>query len=53
MGMKRVYPNPSEMRMRFDFSSLLDIDRVTGKYIRVWHGDREGKTRSHLPYCHT
>jgi len=31
--------------MRFNFSSLLDMSRVTGKYMGV--GDGEGKTHLH------
>jgi len=33
--------------MRFNFSSPLDMGRVTDKYIEVGNGDGEGKTRSH------
>ncbi|KEH22005.1 hypothetical protein MTR_7g029010 [Medicago truncatula] len=36
------YPNPSGTRMRFNFSSLLGMGRVTGKYMRIGYGDGEG-----------
>jgi len=39
-----VYPNSLGMEMSFDFSSPLGRSRVTGKYIGVGYGDREGKT---------
>jgi hypothetical protein len=45
--MRRGYPNPSETGMRYDFSSPLDMGRVTGKYMRVRYGDGEGKTCPH------
>jgi len=48
MGMRRGYPNPSRMGMGFNFSSSLDMGRVTGKYIRIGYGDEECKTRPHL-----
>jgi len=37
-------PNPSGIGMRFNFSSPLDMGRVTGKYVRIGYGDGEGKT---------
>lgn len=40
-------PNPSETGMRFDFSSPLNMNRVTGKYMRIGYGDGEDKTRLH------
>jgi len=46
-GMRWGYPNPPGKGMRFNFSSLLDMSRVTGKYIRIGYGDGEGKTRPH------
>ena len=33
--------------MRFNFSSMLGLGRVTGKYMGVGDGDGEGKTRTH------
>jgi len=39
------YPNPLGMGMRFNFSSLLDMGRVMGKYMGV--GDGEDKTHPH------
>jgi len=45
--MSRGYPNPSGIGMRFDFSSPMGIGRVTGNYMRIGYGDREGKTRPH------
>jgi len=50
--MGRVYSNPSRMGMRFDFSSPLNMGRVTGKYMGVEYEDREGKTRPHPTHCH-
>jgi len=47
MGMGMGYLNPSGTGMRFNFSSPLGMGRVTGKYVRIEYGDREGKTRSH------
>jgi len=38
------YPNLSGTGMRFDFSSLLEMGRVTYKYLRVRYADGEGKT---------
>jgi len=35
MEMRRGYPNSLGRRMRFDFSSMLDMDRVTCKYLGV------------------
>jgi len=46
-GMGRGYPNPSETGMRFNFSSPLDMSRVTGKYMRFRYGGGQGKTRPH------
>jgi len=46
-GMGRRYPNPSEMGMWFTFSSLLGIDRVPNKYMRIGYGNGECKTHSH------
>jgi len=45
--MGRVYLNPLETGMRFDFSPPLDMGRVSGKYLKVGYGDGEGKTRPH------
>lgn len=53
MGMRQGYPNPSETGMRFDFSSPMNICRVTYKYMRIRYGDGEGKTcpqPTPLPY---
>ena len=47
MGMERRYLNPLGTGMRFNFSSLLSMGRVTGKYMRIGYGDGEGKTRPH------
>jgi len=47
------YPNPSGTGMGFNFSSLLGMGRVTGKYMRIGYWDGECKTRPHptpLPY---
>jgi len=44
MGMGRGYLNPSGTWMRFDFSSPLDMSRITDKNIEVGYGDGEGKT---------
>jgi len=33
------------MGMGFNFSSMLGMGRVTGKYVRIGYGDGEGKTR--------
>jgi len=46
-GMGWGYPNPSGMGMRFTFSSLLGMSRVTDKYMRIKYGDGECKTRHH------
>jgi len=40
MWMMQKYPNPLKTRMWFNFSSLLNIDKIMCKYIRV----RDGKT---------
>ncbi|AES89676.1 hypothetical protein MTR_4g078450 [Medicago truncatula] len=45
--MAREYPNPLGTVMGFNFSSLLDMSRVTGKYMGVEDGDGEDKTRPH------
>jgi len=45
MGMGRGYPNPSGMR--FVFSFPLDMNRITGKYMRIRYGDGECKIRFH------
>jgi len=45
--MGREYPSPLGMGMRFNFSSPLNLGRVTGKYMGVGDGDGEGKTRPH------
>ena len=50
--MRREYPNPLVTGMRFNFSSLLGMGRVTGKYTRVGDGDGEGKTRPHPAHYH-
>jgi len=39
---------PTGVGMRFNFSSLLDMCRVTGKYMGVEDEDEEGKIRSHF-----
>ena len=41
------YPNPSGTGMGFNFSSPLDMGRVTDKYVRIGYGDRKCKTRPH------
>jgi len=45
------YLNPSGVGMRFDFSSMLGIGRITSKYMEVGYGEGEGegegKTRPH------
>ena len=38
-------PEPSGTRTRFNFSSPLDMCRVTGKHTRIGYGDEECKTR--------
>jgi len=43
----RGYPNLSGTGMGFNFSSLLGMGRVTGKYIRTEYGDMECKTHPH------
>ena len=48
MGMRWENPNPLKMGMRFNFLSLLGMDKVTRKYMRVRDGDEERKTRLHL-----
>jgi hypothetical protein len=45
--MGRGYLNLSGTGMRFNFSSLLDMSRVTSKYLGVGYGDGEGKTHPH------
>jgi len=45
--MGQGYPNPSGTGMRFNFSSPLDMSRVTGKYMKIGYKDGEGKTRPH------
>jgi len=45
--MRRGYLNPSGTGMRFNFSSPLDMGRVTGKYMRIGYGDGECQTRPH------
>ena len=45
--MGRRYPNPAVTGTRSNFSSLLDMGRVTSKYCGVGYGDGEGKTRPH------
>jgi hypothetical protein len=47
VGMGRGYPNPSATGMRFDFSSLLGMGKITGKYMVLWYEDGEGKTCPH------
>jgi len=41
------YLNPLGSRIEFNFSSSLNIDRTTSKYMRVGDGDGEGKNRPH------
>jgi len=41
--MRLEYPNPLGTGMRFNFSSPLGMDRVTGKYMGV--GGRDGKAK--------
>lgn len=48
MKMVRRYTNRSGMRMRFNFSSLLSMRRVTGKYLRLWYENGEVKILPHL-----
>jgi len=50
--MGRGYPNPSGSGMGFNFSSLLSMGRVTGKYMKIGCGDEECKTRPNPPHCH-
>jgi len=38
------------MGMRFNFSTLFDMGKVTSKYMGVGYEDGEGKIRP--PYCH-
>jgi len=52
--MGRGYPNPSGTGMEFNFSSPLDMDKITGKYMRIRYGDVTCKTRPHpivMPTC--
>lgn len=44
MGMNRGYPNSSEMGMGFEYSSPLNMYRITGKYLLIGYGDGEGET---------
>ena len=37
--MRREYPNPLGTRVRFNFSSPLNMSRITNKYMRVGDGD--------------
>jgi len=43
--MRRGYSNPSETVTGFNFSSLLDMSRVTDKCFGVGYGNTEGKIR--------
>jgi len=52
MRIRLGYPNPLETGMRFDFSSRLDLSKITGKYMRVEYGDMEGITHHIPPHCH-
>jgi len=45
--MSRGYPNPLGTEMRYNFSSPLNIGRVTCKYIKVGDENGEGKIRPH------
>jgi len=45
--MRRGYPNPLGIGMRFNFSSSLGMGRVMSKYMRVRDGDDDDKTRLH------
>jgi len=45
--MRREYPNSLGTGTGFNFSSLLDIDRVMDNYMRVENEDGEDKTRPH------
>lgn len=42
MGVRLGYPNP-KMEMKIKFSSLLNINRVTNKYMKIKDRDGEGK----------
>jgi len=42
-GMMSGYLNPSKTRMRFDFLSLLDMSKVTNKYMCIGYEDEKGK----------
>jgi len=42
-----VYPKPSGTKIRFDFSFPLGMGKITGKYMRLGYGGREGKTCPH------
>jgi hypothetical protein len=43
MGMGREYPNPLGTGMRFNFSSPLNMCKVTSKYLGVGYRIGEGK----------
>jgi len=51
-GMGGGYPNPSGTGMRFNFSSPLDMGRVTGKYLRIGYEDGKVKPVPTPPHCH-
>jgi len=48
MGMKMGYLDPLRMGMRFNFLYLLDMDKITDKYMIV--GDGNGECKS-VPTC--
>lgn len=50
--MTRGYPDPSSKGMRFNFSSPLDMSRVTCKHMRVEERMRNVKSFSIVPKCH-
>jgi len=54
MGMRRI-SGSSETGMGLNFSSQMNMDRVTGKYTRVGYENEESKIRPHpalLPFDH-
>jgi len=53
MRMGQRYLNPSGTGMWFDFSSLLGMGRVTGKYMRVGMGTEKVKPVPTPPHCHS
>jgi len=38
-GMGWGYPNPSRTGIEFNFSSSLDMSKITGKYMIIGYGD--------------